>query len=253
MDLGLRGKKAIVTGGTKGIGRSIVELLAHEGVDIGLCARSADEVEEAVRALKARGINAVGDSVNVRNADNYTEWLQRTVEALGGCDIFIPNVSAAGGMDSEKNWVKNFEVDVMHTVRGCDLLLPALSASGHGSIVFLASTNALETFAAPMAFNAMKATLIQYSKELAASVAPRGVRVNSVAPGPIFFEGGAWELIQGTQPKFYDWALKQISSRRMGTPEEVARVVTFLASPAASWLSGSNLLADNGFTKGVLH
>ena len=253
MDLGLRGKKAIVTGGTKGIGRSIVELLAHEGVDIGLCARSADEVEEAVRALKARGINAVGDSVNVRNADNYTEWLQRTVEALGGCDIFIPNVSAAGGMDSEKNWVKNFEVDVMHTVRGCDLLLPALSASGHGSIVFLASTNALETFAAPMAFNAMKATLIQYSKELAASVAPRGVRVNSVAPGPIFFEGGAWELIQGTQPKFYDWALKQIPSRRMGTPEEVARVVTFLASPAASWLSGSNLLADNGFTKGVLH
>jgi NAD(P)-dependent dehydrogenase (short-subunit alcohol dehydrogenase family) len=253
MDLGLRGKKAIVTGGTKGIGRSIVELLAHEGVDIGLCARSADEVEETVRQLKVRGINAVGDSVNVRNGEAYGDWLQRTVEALGGCDIFIPNVSAAGGMDSEKNWIKNFEIDVMHTVRGCDLLLPALSKSGHGSIVLLASTNALETFAAPMAFNAMKATLIQYSKDLAASVAPRGVRVNSVAPGPIFFEGGAWELIQGTQPKFYDWALKQIPSRRLGTPDEVARVVTFLASPTAGWLSGTNLLADNGFTKGVLH
>ena len=253
MDLGLRGKKAIVTGGTKGIGRSIVELLAHEGVDIGLCARSADEVEETVRQLKVRGINAVGDSVNVRNAEAYGDWLQRTVDALGGCDIFIPNVSAAGGMDSEKNWIKNFEIDVMHTVRGCDLLMPALSKSGRGSIVLLASTNALETFAAPMAFNAMKATLIQYSKDLAASVAPRGVRVNSVAPGPIFFEGGAWELIQGTQPKFYDWALKQIPSRRLGTPDEVARVVTFLASPTAGWLSGTNLLADNGFTKGVLH
>ncbi len=253
MELGLRGKKAIVTGGTKGIGRSIVELLAHEGVDIGLCARSADEVEETVRALKVRGVNAVGDSVNVRNGEAYGAWLQHAVDALGGCDIFIPNVSAAGGMDSEKNWVKNFEVDVMHTVRGCDLLMPALAKSGHGSIVFLASTNALETFAAPMAFNAMKATLIQYSKDLAASVAARGVRVNSVAPGPIFFEGGAWELIQGTQPKFYDWALKQIPSRRMGTPDEVARVVTFLASPAAGWLSGTNLLADNGFTKGVLH
>lgn len=253
MDLGLRGKKAIVTGGTKGIGRSIVELLAHEGVDVGLCARSADEVEETVRQLKVRGINAVGDSVNVRNGEAYGDWLQRTVDALGGCDIFIPNVSAAGGMDSEKNWIKNFEIDVMHTVRGCDLLMPSLSKSGHGSIVLLASTNALETFAAPMAFNAMKATLIQYSKDLAASVAPRGVRVNSVAPGPIFFEGGAWELIQGTQPKFYDWALKQIPSRRLGTPDEVARVVTFLASPTAGWLSGTNLLADNGFTKGVLH
>lgn len=253
MDLGLRGKKAIVTGGTKGIGRSIVDLLAHEGVDIGLCARSAYEVEETVRQLKARGINAVGDSVNVRNGEAYGDWLQSTVQALGGCDIFIPNVSAAGGMDSEKNWIKNFEIDVMHTVRGCDLLMPALEKSGHGSVVLLASTNALETFAAPMAFNAMKATLIQYSKDLAASVASRGVRVNSVAPGPIFFEGGAWELIQGTQPKFYDWALKQIPCRRLGSPDEVARVVTFLASPTAGWLSGTNLLADNGFTKGVLH
>lgn len=253
MELGLRGKKAIVTGGTKGIGRAIVDLLAHEGVDIGLCARSADEVEDTVRVLKARGINAVGDSVNVRNAENYGDWLQNTTEALGGCDIFIPNVSAAGGMDSEKNWIKNFEIDVMHTVNGCEALMPALSKSGAGSIVFLASTNALETFAAPMAFNAMKATLIEYAKQLAANVAAQGVRVNSVAPGPIFFEGGAWELIQGTQPKFYDWAVKQIPSRRLGTPDEVARAVVFLASPAAGWLSGTNLLADNGFTKGVQH
>jgi NAD(P)-dependent dehydrogenase (short-subunit alcohol dehydrogenase family) len=253
MDLGLRGKKAIVTGGTKGIGRAIVELLAHEGADIGLCARSEEEVEETVRTLKARGINAVGEPVNVRQAENYGEWLGRTTEALGGCDIFIPNVSAAGGMDSEQNWIKNFEIDVMHTVNGCEKLMPALSKSGAGSIVFLASTNALETFAAPMAFNAMKATLIEFAKQLGKNVAPKGVRVNSVAPGPIFFEGGAWELIQGTQPKFYDWAVKQIPSRRLGTPDEVARAVVFLASPAAKWLNGTNLLADNGFTKGVQH
>jgi 3-oxoacyl-[acyl-carrier protein] reductase len=253
MDLGLRGKKAIVTGATKGIGRAIVELLAHEGADIGLCSRTSEEVEEAVRSLKTRGINAVGDAVNVRKTESYVEWLERTVEALGGCDIFVPNVSAAGGMDSEKNWIKNFEVDVMHTVRGCEVLMPALAKSGQGSIVFLASTNALETFAAPMAFNAMKASLIQYCRNLANSVAGRGVRVNTVSPGPIYFEGGAWELIQGTQPKFYDWAIKQIPSRRMGTPDEVARVVAFMASPAAAWLSGTNVLADNGFTKGVIH
>ena len=253
MDLGLRGKKAIVTGATKGIGRAIVELLAHEGVDIGLCARTAEEVEEAVRSLQTRGIKAVGDAVNVRKADAYEDWLKRTVEELGGCDIFVPNVSAAGGMDSEKNWIKNFEIDVMHTVRGCDMLMPALEKSGQGAVVFLASTNALETFAAPMAFNAMKASLIQYCQTLAASVAGRGVRVNTVSPGPIYFEGGAWELIQGTQPKFYDWAIKQIPSRRMGTPDEVARVVAFMASPASGWLSGTNVLSDNGFTKGVIH
>jgi 3-oxoacyl-[acyl-carrier protein] reductase len=253
MDLGLRGKKAIVTGATKGIGRAIVELLAHEGVDIGLCSRTSEEVEEAVRSLKARGVNAVGDAVNVRKTEGYADWLRRAVDELGGCDIFVPNVSAAGGMDSEKNWVKNFEVDVMHSVRGCEVLMPHLEKSGQGSVVFLASTNALETFAAPMALNAMKAALIQYCRTLANSVAVRGVRVNAVSPGPIYFQGGAWELIQGTQPKFYDWAIKQIPSRRMGTPDEVARVVAFMASPAAGWLSGTNLLADNGFTKGVIH
>ena len=245
MDLGLRGKKAIVTGATKGIGRAIVELLAQEGVDIGLCSRTAEEVEEAVRSLQTRGVKAVGDAVNVRKADAY--------EALGGCDIFVPNVSAAGGMDSEKNWIKNFEIDVMHTVRGCDVLMPTLEKSSQGAVVFLASTNALETFAAPMAFNAMKASLIQYCQTLATAGAGRGVRVNTVSPGPIFFECGAWELIQGTQPKFYDWAIKQIPSRRMGTPDEVARVVAFMASPASGWLSGTNVLCDNGFTKGVIH
>ena len=253
MDLGLRGKKAIVTGATKGIGRAIVELLAAEGVDIGLCARSADEVDDAVRALQSRGVKACGDVVNVRNGEVYADWLKRTVDELGGCDIFIPNVSAGAGMDSEKNWIKNFEIDVMHTVRGCEILMPSLEKSGQGAIVFIGTTNALETFAGPMAYNALKASLIHYCGTLADSVAAHGVRVNTVSPGPIYFAGGTWEMIQGTQPKFYDWALKQMPNRRMGTPDEIARVVAFMASPAAGWLSGSNILGDNGFTKGVIH
>ncbi len=251
MDLGLRGKKAIVTGATKGIGRGIVELLIAEGADVGFCARTAEEVADAVKALERPDQQVFGEAVNVREGDAYKAWLERTAAALGGCDIFIPGVSAGGGMDSEKNWVRNFEVDMLHTVRGCETLLPHLEKSGSGSVVIIGSTNAVETFAAPMAYNAIKAGLITYSKQLSQFVGKKGIRVNTVSPGPIYFEGGAWEMIKGTQPKFYEWALKQIPCGRMGSVEEIARVIVFVASPAASLITGANVIADNGFTKRV--
>ncbi len=251
MDLGLRGKKAIVTGATKGIGRQIVELLAAEGCDVALCARSEDEVDEAVRSLKARGVTVVGGAVNVRDGEAYKAWLDKAVAELGGCDIFVPNVSAGGGMDSEKNWWKNFEVDVLHTVRGCETLMPHLEKSGHGSIVMISSTNAVETFYVPMAYNAMKAALITYSKQLSQFVGRKNVRVNTVCPGPIYFEGGAWEMIKSTNQKMYDATLRAMPNGRFGSPEEIARLVAFLASPAASIITGANVVADNGYTKRV--
>jgi NAD(P)-dependent dehydrogenase (short-subunit alcohol dehydrogenase family) len=251
MDLGLRGKKAIVTGATKGIGRGVVELLLAEGASVAFCARSEEEVVEAVAAMQRPDAAVLGESVNVRDGEAYKAWLGRAVEALGGCDIFIPSVSGGGGMDSEKNWVRNFEIDMLHTVRGCESLMPALEKSGSGSIVIIGSTNAVETFAAPMAYNAIKAGLITYGKQLSQFVGKKNVRVNTVSPGPIYFEGGAWEMIQGTQAKFYDWALKQIPCGRMGTVEEIARVIVFVASPAASLITGANVIADNGFTKRV--
>ena len=162
-----------------------------------------------------------------------------------------PNVSAGGGMDSEKNWWKNFEVDVLHTVRGCEALLPRLEASGQGSVVVISSTNALETFYVPMAYNAMKAALVTYAKQLSQFVGKKNIRVNSVCPGPIYFEGGAWEMIKSTNPKMYEATLRAMPNGRFGAPEEVARVVVFLASPAASIVTGANVVADNGFTKRV--
>ena len=251
MDLQLKGKNAIVTGATKGIGRAIVELLASEGVNVGFCARGEDEVAQTRQSLESKGVKAVGGTVNVRDGDAFKAWLEQTATALGGCDIFVPNVSGGGGMDSEKNWVRNFEIDVMHTVRGCETLMPHLKKSGQGSVVIIASTNAVETFVAPMAYNAMKAALVTYSKQLSQFVGRKGVRVNAISPGPIYFEGGAWEMIKGTTPQLYDSTIKAIPSGRMGTPEEVARVVAFLASPAASLVTGANIIADNGFTKRV--
>ncbi len=210
MDLGLRNRKVIVTGATKGIGRAIVELFASEGAHVGLCARDEAEVAQTVESLRSKGVNAVGSAVNVRDGDAYRAWLEKTATALGGCDVFVPNVSGGGGMDSEKNWVRNFEIDVMHTVRGCETLMPHLKSSGQGSVVIIASTNAVETFVAPMAYNAMKAALVTYSKQLSQFVGKKGVRVNAVSPGPIYFEGGSWEMIKGTTPKLYEGTINAI-------------------------------------------
>jgi NAD(P)-dependent dehydrogenase (short-subunit alcohol dehydrogenase family) len=252
MDLGLKGKNAIITGSTRGIGRAIAECLAAEGVNVAIGARDDEATAQAGKEIaEQHGVKVFAQPCNVKDADAYKAWLEAAIEELGGLDIFVPNVSGGGGMDSEKNWWRNFEIDVLHTVRGAETCLPALKASGAGSIVIIGSTNAVETFMGPMAYNAMKAALVTYSKQLSQFVAAKGVRVNTVSPGPIYFEGGAWEMIKGTMPKVYEGTLKQIPAGRMGTPEEVARVVAFLASPAASLVTGINLVADNGFTKRV--
>ena len=248
MDLGLKGKRAIVTGATRGIGRAIAEKLTAEGARVAICARDADAVTAAVEQI---GGATLGGVVNVRDADEYKTWLEKIAEEMGGVDIFVANVSGGGGMDSEKNWWRCFELDVLHTVRGCDTLLPALKASGNGAIVIIGSTNAVEYFGGPMAYNAMKAALVNYSSQLSQFIRGEGVRVNAVSPGPIYFAGGAWEMIKGTMPKFYESTVRKIPGGEMGTPEEVANVVTFLASPAASLVTGTNLIADNGYTKRV--
>lgn len=251
MDLGLKGKKAIVTGATKGIGRRIVEMLAAEGCDIAFCARNPEEVAETAAALGVHGTAIVGGVANVKDADGYKAWLAEAAEKLGGCDIFIPGVSAGGGADGEKNWYRNFEIDLMGVVRGCETLMPALKKSGSASIVMIATTAAVETFMAPMAYNALKASLITYGKQLSQTVFKRNIRVNVVSPGPILFDGGSWDAIRASNPEIYQATVAQQPNGRMGTPEEVARCVVFLASEAASWVTGTNLIVDGGYTKRV--
>jgi NAD(P)-dependent dehydrogenase (short-subunit alcohol dehydrogenase family) len=250
MDLGLKGKKAVVTGGTRGIGRAIAEALAAEGADVAVCARHANEVDETVAALKARGVNACGAAVDISQGEAYQAWIAAAAAELGGIDIFVANVSAGGGM-GEDAWRANFETDLLGTTRGIDAALPALKASGAGSIVVISSTAAVETFIAPQPYNAIKAALITHAKQLSQALAADGIRVNCVSPGPVHFPGGAWEYIQNNMADLYNSTLAQIPRGSMGTPAEVANAVVFLASPAASLITGVNLIADGGFTKRV--
>ena len=258
MDLGLTGKKALVTGGSRGIGRAIAAALLAEGASVGICARGAEGLEQARTALQAEAPGRVSaHQADIGEADGIRGFVKATVDALGGLDIFIHNASGMG-VPGEEGWDVNYAIDVMAAVRGVDEAMPALEASDAGSIVLIASISGMEAFGfvgdrnvregmgGPFSYGPMKAALIAYGNELAQALAPKGIRVNVISPGSIDFEGGFWQqMAQGAKP-VYDGVLDTIPSGRYGTVDEVARVVAFIASPAASWVTAENLLVDGG-------
>ena len=249
MNLGLAGKRALVTAASRGIGLAIARQLADDGCDVAICARSEGGLESAAKDLEQRGVRVFAKAVDVSDGPALKAFVADAAAALGGLDVFVSNASAGGGM-GEPAWQATFDVDVMGAARGVEAALPFLAKSGAGSIVFISSTAALEYLGVPQPYNAMKAALIAHAGDLSQALAKQGIRVNTVSPGPIYFEGGNWEMIQTAMPAVYQGALAQCAIGRMGTPEEVARAVVFLASPAASLITGANLVCDGGFTKG---
>ena len=234
MDLGLKGRRALITAATRGIGLAIAETLADQGCDIAVCARGEGGLESARKELESRGVKVFTKAVDVSDGDALKAFISEAAEALGGLDIFVSNASAGGG-PGEAAWQPTFDIDVMGAVRGIGAATPFLSKSDAGSVVIISSTAALEYLGIPQAYNAMKAALISHASDMSQALAPQGVRVNVVSPGPIYFEGGNWEMIkQAMTPQSTKGALAQCAIGRMGTPEEVARAVVFLASPAAS-------------------
>ena len=249
MDLELAGKVALVTGSTKGIGRGIAERLAAEGCHVGICARNEAEVNQAIDELGAHGVKVAGAAVDVASAESMQSWVDHCAATLGGIDIFISNVSAGGADASEDGWRANFEVDMLATWRGAQLAVPHLEKSSAGSIVVISSTAALEAFAGAVPYGAVKAALLNYSGNLAQDLAPKGIRVNAVSPGPIFIDGGAWDNIKQAMPEIYEGTVAAIPMGRMGSAAEVADAVAFLASPRSSFTTGTNMVLDGGFTK----
>lgn len=251
MDLQLKGRRALVTGATKGMGRRIADLLAEEGCNVAVCARNAQEVEETVNALSAKGVRATGGALDVADGDSLKRWVSDVAEELGGIDIVIPNVSALAIGPGEEPWVRGFQVDMLHTVRTVEAAMPWLEKSDAAAIVVISSVSGREIDFACGAYGAMKAALIHYTQALAYELAPKGIRANSVSPGNIYFKGGVWEQIELGNPELFARALSLNPTGRMGRPEEIAYAAVMLASPRASFITGTNLVADGALTRGV--
>ena len=248
MDLKLSGSRVVVTGGTRGIGRAIVEAFLAEGADVAFCARTAEEVAAADAEL---GEHAHGSTVDVGDGPGLTAWVTRAAEELGGIDCVVSNVSALAIPDTEENWLASLNVDVMGTVRLVKAAQPHLEASDHGSIIAISSVSGREVDFAAGPYGTAKAALVHYMSGLAYQLAGTGVRANTVSPGNTFFEGGVWDGIQQGNPDLFATALGLNPTGRMGAPEDTANAVVFLASPVSSRTSGAHLVVDGALTRGV--
>lgn len=251
MDLGLKGRKVLVTGGTRGIGRAIAEMFAAEGADVAICARDKMEVAAATAALEEKGGKAFGAVVDVSDGPAVTAWVGEAAAALGGIDIVVPNVSALAVAANEAAWQAGFQTDLMGSVRVVDAAMPWLERSDAGSIVIISSVSGREVDFAAGPYGAFKAALIHYAQGLAYQLAGKNIRANTVSPGNTYFPGGVWEKIEQGNPELFAQSLALNPTGRMGTPAEVARAVVFLASPAASFITGTNLVVDGALTRGV--
>lgn len=251
MDLGLKGRVALVTGGTRGIGRRTAELFADEGASVAVCARNEAEVRDTVAALEAKGVGAWGTPVDVADKAALQAWVKGAAEALGGVDMVVANVSALSVGEEEAAWHAGFNVDLMHTVRLVEAAMPWLEASPAASIVVISSVSGRESDFTGFAYGAYKAALVHYMHTLAVKLAPKGIRANTVSPGNTYFDGGIWQQIENGNPEFFATALALNPTGRMAKPEEIARGVVFLSSPASSFTMGTNLVIDGALTRGV--
>jgi NAD(P)-dependent dehydrogenase (short-subunit alcohol dehydrogenase family) len=251
VDLGLQGRRALVSGGTKGIGRAVVETLAAEGTAVGFCARTASDVAGTVEALKERGHVVAGQALDVADEAAVRRWVAEAAEELGGVDIVVANVSALAIPDEPANWRASFDVDMMGTVGLIHAAMPYLERSDAASIVTIGSVSGREIDFAAGPYGTFKAAIIHYTQGLAYQLAAKGIRANSLSPGNTYFPGGVWENIEQNNPDLFAQALALNPTGRMAKPEEIARGVAFLASPAASFMTGANLLVDGGLTRGV--
>jgi len=251
MDLGLKGKNAIVTGGSKGIGRSIALNLAQEGANVAICARGKEDLEKAEKELLEKDVKVIALTCDVGNADQLDDFLDQVKDQFGTIDILVNNVSALSLGDDFSDWKSSINVDLLGSVRGTRKVIPWMIEAGGGNILFISSGSGLEA-GSPPAYAAVKAAIISYSKTMAIQLAPKNIRVNTLAPGSVEFPGGLWEQTKTENPPFYDMILNMIPSGRLGTPDEIGKVATFIVSPCASWVVGTCLAVDGGQHKANL-
>lgn len=251
MDLQLTGKTALVTGGTRGIGRAIVEAFATEGANVAFCARDAAEIADTEAALADSGVKVEGAILDVGDGDGVAAWVDDVAGRFGGLDAVVSNVSALAIPESPESWEASLRVDLMGTVRLMQAAIPHVGRSESGSLLAISSVSGREVDFASGPYGTVKSALIAYMAGLAFQLADAGIRANTVSPGNTYFDGGVWQGIESGSPEMFTESLALNPTGRMGTPQEVADVVVFVSSPRASRMTGANVLVDGGLSRGI--
>jgi 3-oxoacyl-[acyl-carrier protein] reductase len=254
MDFQLKGKNAVVLGGTRGIGRAVAETLAREGANVAICARNAEQVTQAVADMSSLGTKITGASVDIMDGPALKSWINSAAAELGGIDILVSNAGAMAQGGDPASWEQNFRLDVLGMVNAFDAAKPFLTkaAETHGdsSFVIIASVSAAESDNAS-SYGPIKAALIHYAKGLARQYAGKHIRTNVVSPGTVYFKGGVWEMVEKNMPDMFKGAMERNPTGRMATPQDVANATVFLSSPVSSFTTGINLLVDGAISRRV--
>ena len=245
MNIDLKGKRAVICGGSRGIGRAIALACAEAGADVSICARGAEALEKTRSDIAAHG-KAHAAACDLADKDQIDRYIAGAAEALGGIDILVNNASAFASTDDEAGWGGSLTVDLLATVRATQAASPFLEQSGAGAILNISSISAFHPSVRTTPYGVAKAAVVQYTQNRAAALAKKGVRVNCICPGSIEFPGGSWERHKANNPNLYNAILRSIPFGRLGHPEEVARVALFLVSPLANWVTGQTISVDGG-------
>ena len=251
MELGLEGKVAIVTGSSQGLGLAAAKALAAEGCHVCICARTEGRLLDAEREIAkvaARNVRVLAIAADVSRDEGVQRVIERTVETFGALDVLVNNVARAGGAGlletPDAEWHEAIDQTLFPAVRASRYAVPHMVQRGGGVIIIIASIFGREA-GGRMTYNAVKAAEISLAKSLARELAPKRIRVLSVSPGSILFPGGTWWKRQQENPTaIADFIRHELPFGRFGTAEEVGDVVAFLASPRASWISGTSIVVD---------
>ena len=246
MDLKLKGKCVIVTGGSKGIGLAIATEFAKEGAAVSICARGKENLDKARELIETAGGTVHAKICDVSDPIALRDYIESAVAALDGLNILVNNPSGFGRADDEQGWQVGLDIDLMALVRGSWAAVPHIEKAGGGSLIHTSSISGLTSSLRTPPYGAVKAAVIQYTKTQALQLAKKNIRVNCIAPGSIEFPGGTWDDAKQNNPTLYAGIQNSIPFGRLGEPDEVAKLAVFLGSDAASWITGETIAVDGG-------